>query len=116
MQKIVVVIVLITGFIACSKNTKEEQQQVPPSIQKIITDNSRCMCLPYIKEFSWRGEVVYLLGFRGPACSWFPSYYDASGATITMAAGYTLNDFLSETQFIKTVWQCDDETLKNKSL
>lgn len=108
MSRIFIALALSLVLFACSKNGKEDTK-VPASIQQLIDGNTSCVCDPYIKLYTWRGELVYLRYMSGPLCNGVPVYYNEEGEEITMEAGYTLDQFLAEGQFVKTVWQCSGQ-------
>jgi len=105
MTKTILIGVLLIYISACSKPA--ENKNLPLSLQELITENSACICDPYLNQFSWRNQTVYLLGFTGPGCDWMPSYYDIEGEVIAMEPGYTMDDFMLEAKLIKTVWRCE---------
>lgn len=90
-------------FSSCKKNGLNNAE-VPEKIRQLETKN--CTCDPYINQYTWRGQTVYMQGFSGPACNWYPLYYNQDGDKITMTTGYTLNDFEKEASFIREVWKC----------
>lgn len=106
MSKIVIALAVLTLF-SCSKKDGEGTE-LPATIQQQIDESTDCTCDPYIKLYSWRGQPVYLRGYTGPVCNWTPAYYNENGKPIFMAAGYMLDQFLAEAQFIKTIWQCSE--------
>ncbi|MGC4099785.1 hypothetical protein [Ferruginibacter sp.] len=105
MKKILLSLCLMAIFTACSKST-DQTAMMPPALEKVIADNSNCICEPFIDQYQWRGQVVYLLAYKGPTCNWIPGYFDKDGVVITMPAGYTLDNFLQESSFTKAVWKC----------
>ena len=102
MKKIIFSLGLLM-LLSCNK--EDETTNLPTSLQA-FTENNDCTCAPYIKEYKWRGITVFLKGFAGPACNWVPAYYNKDGAPITMADGYSLQDFMEEADFVRLVWQC----------
>ena len=104
-MKKLVLVVLVTVLVSCSKS--EEPQDIPGAIQAIMTDSAPdCNCLPFINQYSWRGKLVFVLAYRGPACNWMPAYFDRNGNTITMESNYSYDDFLVEAFFLGEVWKC----------
>lgn len=93
-------------FLSCSK----ESIDIPKEIEMLISDlkstNPDCTCEPYLDQYLWRNETVYVLGYKGPACDWFPVFYDSNGQPFTLESGYTYNTFLQESNFQRTVWRC----------
>ena len=104
MTRIIFLSVVLLYATACSKKTANDQ--LPASLQKMIAQDTSCVCDPYLKKFIWRFQVVYQLGYTGIACDWAPFYYNAAGEPFTMATGYTLDNFLGEALLVKTVWSC----------
>lgn len=96
--------ILLHVFIlsGCEKETDELPLYLRAEVAK-ITD---CGCLPYIDKYTFKGEIFFVKGFKGPGCSWFPLYYDKDGLKIEMEAGYTLDKFIQEATLIKLVWEC----------
>lgn len=107
MSKIFIVFALSLALFSCSKKDNGPAE-LPAAIQQLIDENSGCTCDPYIKLYTWRGESIYVRYIAGPLCNGVPLYYDENGETVTMATGYTLDMFLAESQFIKTIWQCSE--------
>jgi hypothetical protein len=96
--------VVLLYVTACSKKAADDQ--LPASLQKVIAQDTSCICDPYLKKYTWRNQVVYLLGAAGPACDWAPLYYTAVGEPLTMATGYTVDNFWKEAKIIKIAWSC----------
>lgn len=94
-------------FAACDKD-KDDKKNIPAGIQARIDLRSNCTCLPYINLYQWKGQDVYLEAFRVPACNWVPAYFDAQGNEIAALKGATLDTFLADATFKKTVWACKD--------
>ncbi len=106
MKNIVVVLALTIGFSSCSKNT--EPDVLPQTLQAIIANSEpACTCLPYINKYLWKGQKIYVLAFRGPACNWTPGYYDEEGNPFVMTTGYQFDRFLKESFFLKEIWRCE---------
>ena len=106
MKRFLCAVSISVMFFSCSK--ENESDSVPQNLQEIITtsQNGGCTCLPYINQYSWRGQTVYLMGFRGPTCNWTPAYYDKNGNPIVMESDYTLDEFLVESLMVRVVWEC----------
>lgn len=89
-------------FYSCSK----EKSGTPEAIKELMAQNANCICDPYINQYLWRQQKVYVLAAKGPACDWQPAYYRENGEEFSMVAGYSLDDFLRESQLLKEVWAC----------
>ena len=88
---------------ACMKNSLE----TPEPIKQIIARQTSCTCEPFIDQYTWRGEAVYVESCSGPTCFCGVVYYDKEGKSITMPQGYTFNDFRLEANFVRNVWRCE---------
>ncbi|WP_207534845.1 hypothetical protein [Desertivirga arenae] len=98
---LVLVISLITS--ACEKEKKETE--VPVAIKKLIeTYDDNCVCQPFISEYKWKNETVYLSSCGGPACDCTTTFYNAQGTEINMPTNN--NEFQSQSTFVKEVWTC----------
>ncbi|MES2873885.1 MAG: hypothetical protein V4708_09195 [Bacteroidota bacterium] len=101
--KIAFAVILSTFiFSACEK----ESDELPPALKAEIATITSCMCDPYISKYRWKGETVYFRGGRGPACLFFPMYYNKDGVRFEMEAGYTYQKFSEDAVLIKSVWEC----------
>lgn len=111
--------ILITG---CSKTKTAVavQEEAPAAIKALIKDYqainvSDCGCHPFIKQYIWRNENVYMLGYNGAlnvgfVCDWLPLFYNAAGQQFEIDGANSYQryqDFLRDSQFIKTVWACE---------
>lgn len=96
--------ILLQVFIlsGCDKETDE----LPPALRAEVAKFTNCVCLPYFEKYTFKGDIVYVRGFKGPGCNWFPLYYDKDGLKIEMEAGYTFDKFTQEATLIKLVWEC----------
>jgi hypothetical protein len=104
MSKLFIAFALSLVLFSCSK--KDNNPALPAGIQLAIDTYTSCTCDPYIKLYAWRGQAVYLQYIAGPTCNGVPVYYNKDGERITMDTGYTLDQFLAESRFVRTVWQC----------
>lgn len=94
-------------FLACKK---EQEEQLPASIQTLIRSaGTECTCLPYINKYRWKGNIVYVLAYKGPACNWAPSFYNSKGEPDITPAPLSFMDFYNEAKLIETVWECNPE-------
>ncbi len=101
-----ILIIVAFGFYSCSKENTTISEQVNTLIQSLQAENPNCSCDPYLSQCVWRNETVYVLGYRGPQCSWRPTFYDSNGQEFTLPVGYTYEQFDQESTFIKDVWTC----------
>lgn len=108
MSKLFIAFALLLTLFSCSKKDSNDAH-LPAGIQQAIAGYTSCTCDPYIKLYTWRGQSVYLQYILGPLCNGIPIYYDANGERLTMEAGYTLDMFLAESVFVRTVWECSQE-------
>ncbi|HWK02544.1 MAG TPA: hypothetical protein VNS58_02870 [Puia sp.] len=96
--------IVLLYLTACSKKTADEP--LPAPLQKLIAQDTGCICNPYLQKYTWRNQVVYMLGYASINCDWIPFYYDAAGEPLILPAGYTLTTFGAEMKPIKIVWSC----------
>jgi hypothetical protein len=92
---------------ACKKNkvnTVEDEL-----ISKVKAENPNCTCDPFIKQYEWKGRIVYVQAYMGPACSTMPAFYNSSGERFELPSRITFNDFYAESTFIKDVWSCKED-------
>ena len=106
-------------IIGCSKNQTAVQAEAPEAIQELIKNyqmnDSGCHCHPYIRQYMWRNENVYMSGNNdaldiGFICDWIPIFYKSDGSKFELDGGYTYEkyqDFLKTSQFVRTVWACE---------
>lgn len=101
---------------ACSKKQVEVQMEAPRAINDLIkdieTNHPDCFCHPYISQYIWRNENVYVLAYNdqlniGYICDWLPTYYNANGDIFTVQTGYTYDKFLKDSRLIKKIWACN---------
>jgi len=95
----------ISLFYSCSKENPDSSE-VANLIKTLKLQNPGCTCDPYLDQYSWRNETVYVLLYGGPACDWFPTFYTAKGQKFTLSPGYSFDDFIQESVFTKSVWSC----------
>jgi hypothetical protein len=93
-----------------SKSTSVEDEL----INKVKADNPGCICDPYIKQYEWKGRIVYVQAVAGPACSSIPFYYNSSGERFELPGRITLDEFFAEATFIKDVWSCKESPLTHQ--
>lgn len=90
---------------ACSKKNPPDGP-LPAPLQKMIAQDTNCVCEPFLEKLLWRNQVVYALGYTSATCDWTPFYYDAAGEPLVLPAGTTLGSFALEAKDIKRVWSC----------
>jgi hypothetical protein len=100
---------LLTVLLACSVlfSCTKNKQGLPEPLHEVIRSQTDCSCEPYINEYRWREQTIYVLAYKGPACTWIPTYYDGKGNIFNMEQGYTLDDFLGESSLIRHTWSCN---------
>lgn len=101
-----ILIFLSPLFFSCSKESIDTPKQIEILISDLKSANPDCTCEPYLDQYSWRNETVYILGYKGPTCDWFPIFYNSNGQPFTLEQGYSYNTFLQESNFKQTVWTC----------
>lgn len=97
-------------LLSCSKRQAYDPQKdesIPVAIRAIISEGNNCACAPYIHEYQWREQTVYLYSCGGPACDCVTLYYDKAGQQITMPASYTPHEFQKEARLLREVWRCN---------
>lgn len=107
MRKTYVVLAMLLAFYACSKDNsgKKEKYVIPENILKLAGDTS-CVCDPFIAGYKWQGNTVYVKGFSGPACSWFPLFFHEDGSSFSLPEGVTYAQFGEEATLLGQVWPC----------
>ena len=93
-------------FAACAKDKQETPEALSVVIRELQSNNGTCNCAPYLDQYLWKSRTVYVLGYRGPACNWIPTFYDEQGKTFSLKSGYSFDAFLQEGKKIKEVWSC----------
>ncbi|HVG11545.1 MAG TPA: hypothetical protein VM843_01020 [Flavisolibacter sp.] len=93
-------------FAACAKDKEETPEALFVLIKQLESNSGSCNCEPYIDQYLWKKKTVYLLGYRGPACNWIPTFYDEQGNMFSLESGYSFDAFLQEGKRIKEVWSC----------
>ena len=102
----IAVCVFLVSFSSCSKENKE--QETPEIVKTIMAGNENCICEPYIDQYLWEGQTIYYLGYKGPLCNWFPTFYNDKGERINMERDYIVNHFAVESKLIKRLWSCGE--------
>jgi hypothetical protein len=109
-------------FFGCSKGQTEVQKkeieveiEIPQAVKELINDfkvnQPNCSCNPYIVQYIWRNENIYVLAYNGSSntgyiCDWIPTFYHSDGQKFTLESGYTYEKFFNDSRLIKTVWSC----------
>lgn len=81
---------------------------LPGGILKMVQSLS-CTCEPYLDMYRWQGEQVFVLKYKGPSCSWIPSFYKTNGESFNLPAGTNFTQFNQQALFIKQVWSCGQQ-------
>lgn len=97
---------LLLAISSCDKSQESALGPIPPAILALIDKNSTCNCEPYIDQYEWKGQAVYVSSCKGPACLCGALFYDAEGNTIAQAQPLSLNTFRQEAHFVRNVWTC----------
>lgn len=106
--KVLLSLIIFSSFLlSCSKEKTDTSKAVEELILDLKVNNPDCTCEPYINQYVWRSKSVYILAYKGPACDWFPAFYDSNGQEFTLEAGYAYETFLPESSFEKVVWTCN---------
>ena len=104
-RSFICLIILSVAFISCSKENGDKE--LPVSLRETISKNTDCTCLPTLDKYSWKGQVVYVKGFRGPACNWIPTFYNEQGEVFSLPEGYSFTQFHADSKFLQNVWHCE---------
>ena len=89
-------------FISCKK---KENSEIPQPIKEIMSASDDCTCNPFIDQYLWKGQVIYLSSCGGPACDCTTLFYNKNGERIEMIIN---NDkFREESTFIRNIWTCN---------
>jgi len=51
------------------------------------------------------GKNIYVLAYKGPACDWFPTFYDSNAKQVPEQRSY--DEFIKESTFVKNIWICN---------
>lgn len=83
-MKLIPVAILLFSFLACSKKNNTTLQNLPPSIQAIISGAEKnCpACGLTVTSYNYNGEVVYEKVCNGPACDCILFLYNHKGELI----------------------------------
>ena len=103
---ILLLALFVLSFTACKKDAVVDDSGAEAVIVEVKAKNTDCTCDPYISQFIWKGQTIYVLAYAGPACSWTPGYFDASGQPITQPPWESNEAFARESKFIRLIWTC----------
>ena len=78
---------------------------MPDSLKSYTLAISNCGCDPFIDEYQWKDQVVYLQSCRGSNCACGVAFYDVKGEKIKTEITY--DQFKLESTFIKNAWTCN---------
>jgi len=95
-------VISIVFFYSCSK----DKIDAPDAIKALIAKYTNCECEPFIDEYTWRREIVYLSACGGALCNCKTLYYDKDGTEFQMDSGYTPDNFRQEATLLKHTWTC----------
>ncbi|WP_336515832.1 hypothetical protein [Pollutibacter soli] len=107
MKYLVALVCLIIFTFSCAKES-EIPEELPYAIKAYTEGNSNCGCEPFVDLYSWNKQFVYLIFCKGPACNCAPVYYNEAGELLTMADGYSFDQFRDDAKFEKNVWNCNN--------
>ena len=96
------------SLLSCTKENTA-QYETPVAIQTLIDSysaNGNCTCEPIINQYNWKGQIVYVLASRGPACNSVPIIYDKDGKMLLAADYNSYTTFRKESKLIREVWSC----------
>ncbi|MFT3934877.1 MAG: hypothetical protein QM726_14730 [Chitinophagaceae bacterium] len=99
------IITVIVLFTACSKDDNSNPDAINALVDTLKA-NPNCTCEPYLNEYRWQSKIIYVLGNRGAACQWIPTYYDAKAQPYILPAEYSYDMFIKEATLVKNVWTC----------
>ena len=106
MKKGLIIISVITTIFACSKKN-DTPADLPPAIKTFTEGTTDCGCEPFVDLYDWRDQLVYVINCKGPACNCAVVYYDEEGVFLTMADGYSFDQFRADAKFRQHVWDCN---------
>ena len=107
-----VIAVICFHTLGCSKRSVETQADPPQAIKDLQLDAGDCFCHPYVNQYIWEGQNVYVLLINsalniGYFCDWYPVFYHSDGQKFPLPDGYTNERFFDNSRFVKTVWSCN---------
>ena len=102
----------------CSKKLTEAQSEVPQAVSDLIKEmeanNPDCECHPYINQYIWRNQNVYVSTFNnalnseyGYSCDGIPVFYYSDGEKFTLEAGYFYDNFINDSKLVRNIWACE---------
>ena len=105
MLKVIVPLLFFFSFILLYSCSKQKASSLPDSLKSYTLAQPNCSCEPFIDEYRWKGEIVYVQSCRGSLCYCVAKFYDAEGVEINMSSSF--DKFQLESKFIKNVWTCN---------
>lgn len=105
-KTLLTLLVFSSLFYSCSKEEVDTSDAIKELVADLKAQSPNCACEPYLDQYTWKGEPVYVLAYKGPTCDWAPAFYDANGQTFTLPAGYSFDQFLQESTRVKNTWTC----------
>lgn len=91
-------------FFSCQK---KDDVEIPRPIKELLQKNQSCTCEPFIDQYLWKSQTIYLFSCKGPTCDCSTLYYDQQGDKFEMPAGYMPDTFREESKFIRNIWTCN---------
>lgn len=101
MQLNFLLLVVLLSTASCTK----VDGMLPAAVRQKL-QGYHCSCEPYLDLYRWQGRQVFVLQYKGPACSWVPTYLQADGSYLALPPSYTHSRFTREAGFVATVWNC----------
>ena len=103
-------LVLSISLFSCIKEANcfpetTNSEAVQLLIEELKAANPNCTCEPYLYQYTWKKQTIYVLAYAGPLCNTIPSYYNAKGEPLGNI-GFSYDEFLRQSQFIRNVWAC----------
>ncbi|MHA4847855.1 hypothetical protein ACX0G7_27055 [Flavitalea antarctica] len=99
MTRLISLICLVLLVGSCTKHTPTPG--LPQKLKVLTSANPDCICDPYIDLYKWRGQYIFFMGYKGPACDWAPLLYDAAGEPFVFPTGTNYSVFFGEKDFIR---------------
>jgi len=87
---------------------KKDYENIPPALRYITSEHPGCICEPYLNEYLWRNQTVFVLLEAGIACDTRPIFYNENGEEFNMEQGYTFEMFQQESVLVKRIWTCKE--------
>lgn len=97
-----------TVLFSCTKDQPLLTEEEKTLTERIAKDYPNCSCDPFVDEYRFNNQTVYVIAFASPLCNWLPAYYDDKGQPITALQSKNYNEFIQEAQRIRNVWTCNE--------